>query len=139
MSKIRQRLTEGGKNILPRTPAKSISFDDYCPHFSLEHVADAYCITRCAKEDRAAFAVQLRKLSQLTWKELRRTPHEGFGCEVIDRNQIRAGIPSNVTEDVDKFLAFRFSGKKPMVGYRDERVFHILWFDRDFSLYDHGS
>jgi len=26
-----------------------------------------------------------------------------------------------------------------MVGYRQGHIFHVLWLDRDFTLYDHGS
>jgi hypothetical protein len=29
--------------------------------------------------------------------------------------------------------------RAPMVGYRVQAIFYILWLDRDFTLYDHGS
>jgi hypothetical protein len=60
-----------------------------------------------------------------------------MGCEKIARDAIRRPIPPGVTEDVT-FLAFRFHGMKPMVGYRVNEMFHIIWFDRDFTLYDHS-
>ena len=46
-------------------------------------------------------------------------------------------LPPNVTEDVT-LLVFRFSGRKPMVGYRVKEAFYVLALDRDFTLYDHG-
>jgi hypothetical protein len=107
------------------------------PTFSLIHVDPTYCITCCDVDERASFAETIRNLSQLTWNELRSTPHRGLGCEKINRDAIRRPIPQSVTEDVT-FLAFRFHGKKAMVGYRVDETFHIVWFDRDFSLYDHG-
>jgi hypothetical protein len=42
-----------------------------------------------------------------------------------------------VTEEVN-LIAFRFDGKKPMVGYRDGVTFYVLFLDRSFTLYDHG-
>lgn len=59
-----------------------------------------------------------------------------MGFEKIEPSQVRQSLPSSVTEDVN-LIAFRFSGKAPMVGYRDGQVFHVLWLDHDFSLYDH--
>jgi hypothetical protein len=34
-------------------------------------------------------------------------------------------------------IAFRFSGKKPMVGYKEGHTFNVLWFDRAFDVYQH--
>jgi hypothetical protein len=42
-------------------------------------------------------------------------------------------------EDVSFFLAFRFFDKAPMVGYRKEEVFYVLWLDREFKLYQHSG
>jgi hypothetical protein len=42
-----------------------------------------------------------------------------------------------LTRDVT-LVALRFSGLKPMVGYQIDEMFRVVWFDRDFSLYDHG-
>lgn len=92
----------------------------------------------CTKDEKAALASTLYKLSQLSWKELRLQPRHGLGYELISRNSIRVGIPKHITEDVD-IIAFRFKGKAPMVGYRDEGIFRIVWLDRDFTLYDHGG
>ncbi len=46
-------------------------------------------------------------------------------------------MPSVVTEEVN-LIAFRFCGKAPVVGFRARRIFHVLWLDRAFKLYDHG-
>lgn len=48
-------------------------------------------------------------------------------------------MPEFITEDKANLLAFRFSGKKPMVGYRIRNIFYVLWFDAAFELYDHGD
>ena len=119
------------------TEAEGEDPDRLPPKFSLRHVNKKFCITQCSKDEKAAFAVRLRELSQLTWSQLRQAGRHGLGFETIDRSIIKSGVPSVVTADVN-IIAFRFDGKKPMVGFRDRGgTFHIIWFDRDFTLYKH--
>lgn len=128
---------EKGSRFSARTTDQE-STEQQPPYFSLRYVSDnKYCISGCELHDKAAFANTLRKLSQLTWVEIKQQPRHALGFEKISRSSINAGIPPHIKEDV-QFIAFRFSGKKPMVGYRDGAVFHIVWFDYDFSLYDHS-
>jgi len=77
-------------------------------------------------------------LSQLSWSQLRLAPRHGVGYEIIDRKGFRVAIPQHITDDVN-LIAFRFSGKAPMIGYKDEGIFRIVWLDRAFKVYDHGS
>lgn len=106
--------------------------------FCLQHCrCKGYSLPDCERDERAAFASTLDRLSQLTWNQIRNAPRHGSGSEKIARGAIRAAIPPSVKEDAS-LLALRFDGMKPMVGYKDGRVFHILWLDRDFTLYDHG-
>jgi len=61
-----------------------------------------------------------------------------MGYEKIFRTALKTSIPISVTDDVD-FIAFRFCGKAPMVGFRgDDGTFFVVWFDRQFKVYDHG-
>jgi len=120
-----------------RRASDKIDYNREKPTFCLRFVDRSYCISSCNHEDKAAFSDTLVQMSQLTWNELRQAQRHGIGSEKIDRKSITRPIPSHITEDVT-FLAFRFSGKKSMVGYRMKEMFHIIWFDRDFKLYDHG-
>ena len=52
----------------------------------------------------------------------------------LDKCTQEERIPSVITPDV-KILAFRFCA---MVGFRDGVIFHVVWLDRGFTLYDHG-
>jgi hypothetical protein len=112
------------------------NFGNEKPTFCLRYVDPGYCITLCDKNDKAAFAERIRQLSTMTWNQIIAADRHGFGREQISRDQLPSP-PNNVTEDAN-FIALRFSGKKPMVGYQHEGTFHIIWFDRDFTLYDHG-
>jgi len=137
MVKISERAAKANKG--PRIRAKDCSdVVDYRkrrPLFSLIHVRKSHCITDCEIADKAHFAEMLRKLSDFTWQELYNTQSHGLGCEPIDH--LNVTIPNHLSKET-KFIAFRFSGKKAMVGHRVEDVFHILWFDRKFNVYDHG-
>ncbi|MDO8431953.1 MAG: hypothetical protein Q7S58_06025 [Candidatus Binatus sp.] len=115
----------------------SVSTDQLPPIFALHQMNDGrYCLPSCQQSDQAQFARALLERSRLTWAQLKCAPRHGMGFEKIEPSQVRQSLPSSVTEDVN-LIAFRFSGKAPMVGYRDGQVFHVLWLDHDFSLYDH--
>lgn len=107
------------------------------PEFSFRYVQRSHCVSACERDEKAALVDKLHRLSSLTWAQLKQQPRHGLGFEKISRDSIRVPAPAHVTPDVD-LIAFRFSGMKPMVGYRREATFFILWLDRDFTLYDHG-
>jgi len=106
------------------------------PKFAFEYLQSSYCISKCEKDDRVALTDALRMLSSLTWAQIASTSKHALGTETLSKRAIHAALPACVTDDT-RLLAFRFSGKKAMVGYRTQEVFYVLWFDRDFTLYDH--
>ncbi len=140
-NRIRVQRGKDGENInAGATATKDISPDDMPPIFSLKINKD-YCITACTAQEQKQFALTLHQLSKSSWSLLRQTGKHGMGYEIIPKRIIRGGIPTEVTKDVN-IIAFRFCGKKPMVGYRDavdRRIFHILWLDRKFCLYKHSN
>lgn len=72
----------------------------------------------------------------MSWLEIRNAPRHGLGTEKISRDSLKVIVPASITEDV-QFLALRFSGMKPMVGFRRNEIFHVVWLDRAFSLFNH--
>lgn len=137
MSRKKIKKPKKTKTRLKVLPSETQSTQQMKPKFSLEFLQNSYCVCRCEKDDRAAFATKLRELSQLTWSQIICSGRHGMGYEKIDRKEIKAPIPRHITDDVN-LIAFRFSGKKPMVGYRSLEVFYIVWCDHDFSLYTHS-
>lgn len=120
-------------------PTEPINYDAKPPIFSLEKLATGkYCLSEMEQEDKASFADAMFRRRNLAWSAIRNAGRHGLGVEKIKRTSIKAEIPSYVTAEVEDFLAFRFSGLKPMVGYRIRDIFYVLWFDHDFTLYDHG-
>ena len=112
------------------------STDGLSPVFCLHHLADGWRISDCERDDQAAFALTTEKLSRVTWRDIRNAHRHGIGTEKIPRNALKAPVPNDIADDV-QFFALRFSGKKPMVGFRSSQIFHVVWFDSKFSLYDH--
>jgi hypothetical protein len=128
---------EQGKKIGTPSQARDTSPEQQKPIFSLHYLSRDFCLSACTKDEKAAFSDTLRKLSQITWNEISSSPRHGTGYERIRRDALRSSIPPHLQDDVN-FIAFRFFGRAPMVGYRDENIFHVVWIDRTFSLYDHG-
>lgn len=135
-NRIRQPAPDRGKRI---TAPEVENYNDKYIIFSLERIQQgAYCLSGLDLNDKAQFAESIFKRRNMTWQELYESGRHGLGCESIDRSAINAPIPVFLTEDTTKFVVLRFSGKKPMVGYRIKNIFYVLWFDAGFCLYDHG-
>jgi len=130
----------GRKEKGPRFKAResdSKTTDQKTPVFCLHHLGGDYCLSNCDKDHKAAFADKLNELSKQRWQNLKLAPRHGSGYEKISREEIKTRIPPEIPEDA-QFIAFRFFGRKPFVGYRNQEVLHVLWIDRNFTLYDHG-
>jgi len=123
--------------------SEDVKFNALCPIFSLRYMSPSYSLEKCTKEEKQAFVERMIRLSRLTWQEILHAPRHGLGSEKIGRDSISGdSIPPEIPPDA-KFLALRFHGKAPMVGFREKEffrrdIFHIVWFDRDFTLYRHG-
>jgi hypothetical protein len=79
---------------------------------------------------------RLRILGKMPWRELRKEHRHRYGCETIERNSLKVGIPAFLTGDV-RLLVFRAFERVAMVGYKNHRVFYVVWIDREFKLYKH--
>jgi len=133
--RIKPRPSRGSARILP--PEPTADSNGQMPHFSLEHLQAPYAVDNCDQQHQAALAMALWKRSRMTWSEIISAPRHGLGTEMIARSSLRVPVPRGITDDVD-FIALRFHGNAPMVGFRVGRVFHVVWLDHDFSVYPHS-
>lgn len=135
-SKIKRPQPGRGKDIAPAvsiTPPPQQRHPVFCPRY----LRKGYGLAECDREEKAALIETLGRLAQLTWSEISAAPRHGMGYEKMSRDAIKGDIfPDFITEDVT-IIALRFSGMKPMVGFRDGIIFRIVWLDRDFTLYEH--
>jgi len=134
MGKIKDRKPDRGQIVKPHE-SKLVSDEDRRPKFSLRLLQQSHCVSCCTKEEKAALAEKMQTLSALPWKEIRKQDRHGLGYEKIASSSIRAGIPKEAKDK--SIIAFRFSGMKPMVGFKEGATFYVLWLDRDFKLYKH--
>ncbi|MCD4655070.1 hypothetical protein K8T06_14180 [bacterium] len=130
---IQSKKNKGGKRINPPIPIQQ-STDNEHPVFCFRYIQKGYCISDCEKEEKLSLIDSLLKRSKLSWKILKKTPHLKLGCEKIPKSSIKVDIPSSITPDID-FIAFRFFRKMPMVGYRTNEIFHIVWIAREHDIY----
>jgi hypothetical protein len=137
MVKIKAKPYKSKKIKTPEIPP--VSYDNVPPHFSFEYLDDQYGLSGCNKDERSCLLDKLRILGTTPWAELITTARHKHGTETIPKGQINGKLPKIITDDVQKVLAFRFQGMKPMVGHRIDRTFYIIWIDSKFKLYDHGD
>jgi len=123
----------------PTPPPVSGDADKLPPIFSFEYMTDGtgYSVNCCDSDNRSALASKMFILSRMTWMQIRLAHRHGLGSEKISRSSVTAPLPSKLTDEVE-ILAIRYNGKRPMIGFREGRVFNILLIDHDFSAYDHG-
>jgi hypothetical protein len=100
---------------------------------------DLWNLEACEMSEQAALAKKMRLLAQQTWNELySRGSHKG-GCEPIPVRQLKGVKLPTLPQGAESVLAFRFDGKKPMLGIRHGSTFRVFHLDRDYTAYDHGS
>jgi hypothetical protein len=110
---------------------------DY-PVFCFRHLHPNYSLEVCESEDRERLIERLYLLSKMSWQDIQLTNKHGFGSEKIRRESIKPAIPQQISDDVTFFLALRYNGKKPIVGFRNGSIFHLVYIDYNFSVYNHG-
>ncbi len=137
MSKVNKpKVLKGNRIPAPILPPDNRFVYNY-PVFCLRYLHRDYNVELCSHDDRASLITKMAHLSRLTWEEIRLAPRHGMGSEKISRGFIRPSIPNEITEDIDFFLALRYQGKKAMIGFRTQFIFHIVFIDRDFTVYNH--
>ncbi len=108
------------------------------PVFSFHYLQDSHCISRCDTKQKVSFVDKMRALSKLSWNQIMSAPRHGLGSEKIPKVRFLVPIPDYIADD-EVLLALRFWKLASMVGVRRSQIFHTIWFDKDFNVYNHGS
>lgn len=114
---------------------------DLHPVFCLKCIEPKWGVSECTKDQKVALLATLHELSKMTWAQILHAPRHGKGWEKIAASSLKAPIPLQLKgiEDI-QWMAFRFFGMAPFVGYRDHKhkgLLHIVWLDPKFKLYNH--
>lgn len=138
MGRIKSRAVKPDGRVKDRAdPPQKEDFEKRPPIFSFEYLQNGWCIQDCQSTERSKMLDRLRILGKLTWQQIRQEHKHRYGTETISQDSLKVGIPPFVTPDT-RLIAFRAYDLVAMVGYKSDRVFHVLWIDREFKLYDHG-
>ena len=117
---------------------REVANDELPPLFSLEYLAkeNRYSLENCQQIEQSSLIKMLCKLSKFSWREIKTTANKhGLGYEIVRADKMKVQLPSDITSDVT-FLVFRFAKKKGrMIGYRDRRIFYIVFLDRNHDLF----
>lgn len=113
---------------------------DY-PIFSFKYLQDV-SVKDCKSPDFfKEFLFRLKKLSELGWNEIAKSDRHSFGTEKIPYKQIKPKnlLPKFITPEVD-LTVFRATGSNfPFVGFRESKIFHVIFIETQFGdIYDHG-
>ena len=132
--KLNIPINQGKKFKLPET----IEMPDYdYPIFCFRHLHPDHNLDGCTNDEKKSLIEKIVKLSQLSWLDMQNTQRHGLGTEKILISSIKPKCPDFITDDVTYLLALRFDGRKPILGHRDRFVFHVIFIDNKFSVYNH--
>jgi hypothetical protein len=138
MGRIKKREEKSSPLIKPSEYKSYFSNENFTerPCFCFQYLHPKYTSAECSDEQKSLLLHALEKYSTLRWVEIRDSPRHGLGSEKIERNAIKPNIPPSIPKEAT-FLAFRFAGLAPMVGFRENNIFHIVFIDAHFDVYDH--
>ena len=134
MAKLKKPSVQKTKSIVDQSAATPMLDEGYIV-FSLRYIQNSHCFSDCQPSEKQALAESLFKRREMTWKLIQRENRHGLGYEKI--SQLKVSLPKFVPKDAS-ILSFRFAGKAAMVGFKEKNIFHILWLDRDYTVYNHG-
>lgn len=124
---------------IPKINKISIDIDEY-PKFCFKYLSDV-SFKKCKNyQFFIDFLNRLQKLSELSWKEIRKSHRHSFGMEKIPIKKIKPKkLPSIITPDVTHLHVFRANGDKHVfVGLNLGNDFLIFFIEAKFGdIYDH--
>ncbi|MCU0073986.1 hypothetical protein N8H71_20535 [Pseudomonas koreensis] len=137
MAKLKRWESDAAAKVTARTSTTETDTSEARPPvFSFEYLQNGWCIQDCETVERSKMLERLRVLGKMSWRELRKEHRHRYGCETIERSSLKVGIPAFLTGDV-RLLVFRAFERVAMVGYKNQRIFYVVWIDREFKLYKH--
>ena len=122
----------------PGIAAPSPSTDDEPPAFCFKHACRGFQITDLSSADKANVLDTIHRLTELSWARLKSMGKQG-GTEVIPRYRLCQTVPGCVADE-DDILSIRVEQGTVfrLLGFRCQRILHVLWIDPGGACYPHG-
>lgn len=106
------------------------STDDMSPVFSFRHVCSTHCKLSDWRGNEVNLLIKLfQKMEAIPWKDIR--GHSGLNYKPVDHYIYK--LPEDVPKDIT-LHELRVDGDRRIFGYRGERVFYLIWFDRNHEV-----
>ena len=106
--------------------------------FSLKYLqAGNFCFSKLDMNGKAGFSKAIFRRKDFTWTQLFQESRQSLGAEKLAITAIKSSRPPHITPEMNSYYGFRYNDKLRMVGYHEDSVFYILWFDIAYRLYDH--
>jgi len=123
MSKIKKKNAQQNKIKIPSENITELDYPIFCfrylqtvPNGDFKFYSD--------------FVERLKKISNLTWKQINVADRHGFGTEKMPVTQIKPKLPKFVSPEITHLLVFRANGdNRPFLGLRKGTVFHIIFIE----------
>lgn len=110
------------------------------PYINLKYFdCDYQCFSELDKESLKSFSEANKKLSQLTWNELKRQAGKrgnktGFAPTMISRDQLpQRSMLERVSEEIS-FMELRLSQEARMFGFRSGAAFFLVYLDKNHDI-----
>lgn len=107
------------------------------PVLCLRHTRNGYGVAELSEQQRSELLLKWAKRTQFTWTELGTQPKHGLGFEYMPAGQIKKAAPEALAQQ--KYMILRHHQNLPMVGFKVNDTFHVLWIEASYGdVYDHG-
>jgi len=106
------------------------------PAFCFEYNSvSGYRVEDLEKEDKIHLIDKIYRLCKMNWKDIRTSHRHTVGTEKIPLKSIPR--PKDLPPELTHLEAFRFNGKKPMLGFRKHEIYYVVIIDKDYTAYKH--
>jgi hypothetical protein len=124
-----------------RTQKEPSSFWDMTPLWSLSCIdlddGCEWCFGAMDQADMSSVFARLKEFERMTWREIEtQTKHHNHPMPVkIITQAAQNRLAALNQDDVEDLFTFRIEKKQRVWGIRRERIYHILWWDPEHTVY----
>ena len=131
----------GGK----RPIDEKLSFEGECPvwMFDMLDRAGPFAFDPTRRDfDAREFIEKMIAYSNMTWGDIRKQTHDMGKSKhhYLDESGMSDGareriVAKNLQEQSDSLYSFAFRNKLRIIGIRDGKEFHVIWYDTEHKFY----
>lgn len=135
-SRNKKRGTPPSRESANKLVDKPVPQDEGHLLLSFRHMRDGWGVENLNDKQRSDFLSKWVKRCGFSWRDLTTEHKHGFGYEMLPARQFHPQAPEHLQEE--KYMVFRYSGKRPFAGFKAGYTFYVLWIEKEFGdLYPH--